>query len=76
MIYVDTIYWSKTGEVKQKTHEFVRVSDALRFMYGCYSKGLWIEAFRCDDPFDYEALARRVSLISLNTGKKGGFKSI
>lgn len=72
MIYVDTLYISKDGTAKEKTHEFVYASDALRFMYGCYDKHLWISAFRCDDPFDYESLTRRVSLIDLNTGKRGG----
>ena len=63
MIYVDIVYKSKlTGKWMQDTKTFKDKFSALHGMYALKNKGIIIDGWTCDDPYDNEYLWLRFKL--------------
>lgn len=63
MIYVDIVYKTKlTEKWMRETKEFQSKEMALRGMFAMRAKGIIIDSWRCDDPFDNKWLSYRFKL--------------
>ena len=63
MIYVTIVYQSKrTGYWMTEDKVFKTKEKALKGIFAMRGKGIIIDGYRCDDPFDSQWLDRRIAL--------------
>lgn len=68
MIEVEYYYIPKSGETKKGVTIFYDRAKALRFMYSMKRKsGQYLIGYSCEYPDDTEYLARRISILDINS---------
>ena len=68
MIEVEYYYITKSGETKKGVTIFYDRTKALRFMYSMKRKsGQYLIGYSCEYPDDTEYLARRISILDINS---------